>query len=543
MEKKNKFVIITPSYNNEDWVEANLASMLNQTYTNWRNIYVNDCSTDNTLKKVNDIVKDNKKFTIISNKENKGATYNYVNFLDQIKDDEIIIHLDGDDWLINEQVLEKLNKFYNDNDVWMTYGGFVCWDGSETTVGNPQNTEYPEFVHNYKLYRKDVWRASHLRTYKANLFKNIDTKDFTSNIDNKLYWHASDLAWAYPCLEMSGKDKIGVVDFYTHVYNQTPDNQVRTKERESTDNSIFENEIRTKPIYKQLDSLDDISQKLPQINTFGDNKERHTIPKLFSYCYNQSIGEFNLTILQDENILNYLENKIEIDKTKPIIAILAEGPHLFNQQAVYDRIQQDYQKFDKVLGWHESLFNLPNFKFKPISEISQWSALPNELDTNQFQIYNKNKMTSFITSNKNMCDGHQFRLDCLNKIQQKSLNVDLYGRGINEIDSKLQGLQDYRFCIAMENDYTNNYFTEKLLDCMLSGTIPIYHGCKNIEKYFDINGIITFETVDELVDILNNLTAKDYKSRLSAIQKNYEIALTWWEDNDRLFNKYLKEFI
>jgi len=543
MEKKNKFVIITPSYNNENWVETNLASMLNQTYTNWRNIYVNDCSTDNTLKKVNDIVKDNKKFNIISNIENKGATYNYVNFLDQIEDDEIIIHLDGDDWFINEQVLEKLNKFYNDNDVWMTYGGFVCWDGNETTVGNPQNTSYPDIIHAYKLYRKDVWRASHLRTYKAKLFKNIDIKDFTSNIDNKLYWHASDLAWAYPCLEMSGKDKIGVVDFYTHVYNQTPDNQVRTKERESTDNSIFESEIRSKPIYKQLDSLDDISQKLPQINTFGDNRERHTIPKLFSYCYNQSIGEFNLTILQDENILNYLENKIEIDKTKPIIAILAEGPHLFNQQAIYDRIQQDYQKFDKVLGWHESLFNLPNFKFKPISEISQWSALPNELDTNQFQIYNKNKMTSFITSNKNMCVGHQFRLDCLNKIQQKNLNVDLYGRGINEIDSKLQGLKDYRFCIAMENDYTNNYFTEKLLDCMLSGTIPIYHGCKNIEKYFDINGIITFETVDELIDILNNLTEENYKSRLSAIQKNYEIALTWWEDNDRLFNKYLKEFI
>ena len=56
------------------------------------------------------------------------------------EDDEIIIHLDGDDWFINEQVLEKLNKFYNDNDVWMTYGGFVCWDGNDTTVGNPQNT-------------------------------------------------------------------------------------------------------------------------------------------------------------------------------------------------------------------------------------------------------------------------------------------------------------------------------------------------------------------------------------------------------------------
>ena len=158
-----------------------------------------------------------------------------------------------------------------------------------------------------------------------------------------------------------------------------------------------------------------------------------------------------------------------------------------------------------------------------------------------------------------MCAGHQFRLDCLNKIQQEKLNVGASQYGafkflLPELSQIIfspgplimklrQGLKDYRFCIAMENDYANNYFTEKLLDCMLSGTIPIYHGCKNIEKYFDINGIITFETVDELVNILNNLTEKDYKSRLSAIQKNYEIALTWWEDNDRLFNKYLKEFI
>ena len=90
MEKNNKFVIITPSYNNEEWVEPNLASMLNQTYTNWRTIYINDCSTDNTLEKVNNIVKNDKRFTIINNKENQGATYNYINFLDQIEDNEII---------------------------------------------------------------------------------------------------------------------------------------------------------------------------------------------------------------------------------------------------------------------------------------------------------------------------------------------------------------------------------------------------------------------------------------------------------------------
>ena len=428
----------------------------------------------------------------------------------------------------------------------MTYGGFVCYDGNEQGIPklpHPQSTPYPDFVHKYKLYRKDQWRASHLRTFKSFLIKKVNNKDLRSLINKEYYWHAADLAHQFPCLEMCPQHKIGVVDFYTHVYNQTPSNQTRTAERENSNNQVYETEIRNRKKYKELENKNTPSQKLPQINTFGDYRERHTIPQKFSYTYNLSDGEFDLTILQDDNILKFLEGKIKINVNKPIIAILAEGPHLFNQKEVYNKVQQNHSKFTQILGWHESLINLPNFTFKPITEISQWSILPAELDTKQFQIYAKTKQVSFITSNKNMCPGHQFRLDCLNEIKTQNLSVDLFGRGINEIDSKLQGLKDYRFCIAMENDYSNNYFTEKLLDCMLSGTIPIYYGCKNVEKYFDINGIITFKTVNELIDILNNLSEDDYESRVESIQTNYKTALTWWEDNDRLFEKYLKEHI
>ena len=42
----NKFTIITPSYNNVEWVEFNLASVLNQTYSNYRVMYIDDASTD-----------------------------------------------------------------------------------------------------------------------------------------------------------------------------------------------------------------------------------------------------------------------------------------------------------------------------------------------------------------------------------------------------------------------------------------------------------------------------------------------------------------
>jgi glycosyltransferase involved in cell wall biosynthesis len=172
MEKQNKFKLIVPSYNNEQWAEYNLASILNQTYQNFEVVYINDASDDTTLEKVNSIVGNNKKFNIINNKTNKGAAYNYVEFVDKFVDDEdIIVHLDGDDWLIDEHVLYKLNQTYIENDYWMTYGQFLVFDGNEYRKSNPQGTAHSDYVHQFKLYRRDDWRASHLRTYKGKLFK------------------------------------------------------------------------------------------------------------------------------------------------------------------------------------------------------------------------------------------------------------------------------------------------------------------------------------------------------------------------------------
>ena len=76
---ENKFIIIIASYNNEDWVETNLASIINQTYTNYEVFYVDDCSTDNTYNIVISSI-DSNKFTVIRNDENLGGTYNYSRF-------------------------------------------------------------------------------------------------------------------------------------------------------------------------------------------------------------------------------------------------------------------------------------------------------------------------------------------------------------------------------------------------------------------------------------------------------------------------------
>ena len=335
MKKDNKFIILVTAYNDENWVEYNIASILNQTYSNYEVMYYNDASLDNTYQKTLDLIKDNSKFKIFTRKENKGVLYSYIECFKNINDEDIVVCMSGDDWFFDENVLENLNNYYNKTDVWMTYGKYYDWDGKSDNVTEPssQNTEHSTFVHNYKLYKKDTWRASHLRTFKGFLCKKLPTQTYKSKLDGKFFDHAADLAMSFPCLELCGKEKIGVVDFPTYVYNMSPSNQLRTQNRESNpNNSKYEIEIRNRKTYKTLKNKTEIPQKLPQINVFGDIKERHTIPTKFSYVYNLNKGEYDLSFLQDDSILKYLNGEILTNNSQPIVALVAEGPHLFNQK-------------------------------------------------------------------------------------------------------------------------------------------------------------------------------------------------------------------
>jgi glycosyltransferase involved in cell wall biosynthesis len=547
--KQNKFKIIIASYNNEDWVEYNIASVLNQTYTNYSVVYVNDCSTDNTSKLVHDMVGTNERFTIIENDTNLGADggaiYNYVRFYETLEDDEICVSMCGDDWLINEHVLDNLNRFYNEKDVWMTYGEFYAYDGSDTvTKADPQNTPYPDFVHDYKLYRRDVWRASHLLTFRGFLAKAIDLNDIKSRYNEKWFYHAPDLAVAFPCMEMCPKDKIGVVDFPTYIWNASEQCQARTRIRESQDNMKYEVEIRNKKHYKEGLT----GEKLPQINAFGGSRENNSMPTKFSYVYDLVDGEFDLTIFADMAILDFLSGKVDIKRGK-VVADIHEPPYLFTQQQVYDEVYKNYHRFDRILTYDERLLTLPNAIFRNggyecvLNKSVHTCEYPTLMDTSLFRVYPKNKKLSFITSNKTFTDGHKFRVSCVEALRTSQLPVDVYGVGYNTIPAKLQGLKDHQYSIAIENGVYQNYFTEKILDCFLTGTIPIYKGCPNIGDFFNMDGIITFNTQEELLDIVAYLQNNDYIVDSSIIQDNFNRALSYQYNNDALYEKFIQNLI
>lgn len=554
MAKNNKFIILITAYNDEKWVEYNIASILNQTYSNYKVLYYDDASTDNTFQEVNKIVQNNDKFIVTTRKNNMQALFSYEECIKQIKEDEILVCMSADDWLYDNNVLENLNNYYNNNDVWMTYGKFITWDGENITEANPQNTHYPDFVHEHSFYRKDLWRASHLRTFKGSLLKKIDLSEFKSNINSSYFDHAADLVLTYPCLEMCGKDKIGVLDFYSYVYNTTPEVKERTVNRESDKNNHkFELEIRNRKVYQKLKDINDIPKKLPQVNVIGYFQETNYIPKDFTFVYSQEKGEFNATLITDMDLLPYLKNEKQLPSGIIIADLHESSTYNSVQSEVYNLIKEKYQMFDLILTYDKDLLKLPNSELR----LCMWRCLNKNVHTKEwpvladhslYKLYNKTKNLSCISSNKSFLEGHKKRLEFVNHIIATTPKdkIDIFGVGFNEIKGKIIGLEDYRFSVAIENENKNNWATEKISDCFLTGVIPIFYGCPNIGDYFDMNGIITFQTKDELEEIIQDITLSGeqiYKDKYESVKNNFNLVNKYSLNIDQIFNQHIKPLI
>ena len=74
-------------------------------------------------------------------------------------------------------------------------------------------------------------------------------------------------------------------------------------------------------------------------------------------------------------------------------------------------------------------------------------------------------------------------------------------------------------------------------------TIPVYWGCSNIGDFFNLNGIVIFNTQEELISILNEIKSDKYKIDFKVLKENYELALKYRYDNDKIYNKYIKDLI
>jgi hypothetical protein len=150
-------------------------------------------------------------------------------------------------------------------------------------------------------------------------------------------------------------------------------------------------------------------------------------------------------------------------------------------------------------------------------------------ELSSMQISQKTKLISIISSNKAFTEGHVNRLKFVNEIKSHfGDKIDVFGRGIKDFDDKWDVLANYKYSIAIENDYCEDWVTEKFIDCLLAYTYPIYYGCPNLEKYFPSDSFqrIDINDIEGSIKIIESLIDTDvYESKLQQIAIARDIAL------------------
>lgn len=263
---KPEFVILVTSYNNEKYAERNLDSLMNlRSSQPYSIICVNDGSSDRTGQIMDDYGKKHNLtepfYTVVHNKQRTGSAleniYNTVHNL--IPDDKIVVCVDGDDTLSCKGVLERLEKEYRKPHVWMTFGRFVvvpagefwtlCWG-------------YPEEIIKERSFRKYHNVPSHLKTFRAKLFKKIRKEDLLDPATGGFYLKAWDMAMMFPMLEMCApknphdiNHSVFIEDMVLYVYNfDNPINDARVGAGRE-DQIKLDRYIRSLPSYEPLGEL------------------------------------------------------------------------------------------------------------------------------------------------------------------------------------------------------------------------------------------------------------------------------------------------
>jgi hypothetical protein len=142
-------------------------------------------------------------------------------------------------------------------------------------------------------------------------------------------------------------------------------------------------------------------------------------------------------------------------------------------------------------------------------------ALPWHVDMTYDQLKkmgppDKKRPLSCITTNKALFPGHKERMQFLDNLKSASVEFDLFGRGFNPLDNKYDGLAPYRYSLAVENCSAPHYWTEKLADCFLTWTMPVYYGCNNLEDYFPKESFVQININDPNVcEHINDIARSD----------------------------------
>jgi glycosyltransferase involved in cell wall biosynthesis len=237
-------VILTGFYNAENYVERCLSSIIGQSYTNFKCYITHDLSTDNSVKLVKEMIEGDDRFILIDDNEKKlyqaGNFDKVIRYNKNIDDNEVLIEVDGDDYLPDANVFKRIEDLYTDQNIWIANGSFRYHNGP---IG------FSAKQTNFDNLRKSNFTASHIRTWRAFLWRNIKEEDLKD--ENGNYWQWSgDLCFMFPMLEMAGEEHYCFMTDINYVYNaENPINEHKVDMSMVTNHAV---KIRNKQPYQKL---------------------------------------------------------------------------------------------------------------------------------------------------------------------------------------------------------------------------------------------------------------------------------------------------
>lgn len=210
-----KFWIISPSYRAKDFLHFHINSVKSQVYKNFHHILILDDANSDEID-IADSYRNLSSFSYIKTNKSGGALVSHLLGIEKavelgMQPEDVIVHLDGDDWFFHPYVLQLLENVYTAQDCWATYGNYISTDGSPS-ICRPVNE---------KISRLNLthWYFSHLRTFKYFLFQQIKPEDFKDD-DDQYFRFGGDVALIVPIIELCPLNKTYFINFPNVVYNR-----------------------------------------------------------------------------------------------------------------------------------------------------------------------------------------------------------------------------------------------------------------------------------------------------------------------------------
>lgn len=213
--------------------------------------------------------------------------------------------------------------------------------------------------------------------------------------------------------------------------------------------------------------------------------------------------------------------------------------------AIYQYARVVAKEYNLIFTHSSALLNdLPNARWIPGGGIWVGGKVNETLlggSGGEIAIYPKTKFCSIVSSNKSYCPLHQYRTELVKFCESLDYEVDVFGT-VNggSWTPIIDSLQDYMFSIVVENFVDEQYFTEKLLNCFATGTIPIYLGARNLNM-FDNDGIIRIDSPTDFLEVMDSLSEELYYSKMDAIKNNFRAVPKYNMIEDYIFNHYHHE--